>query len=251
MSNFLCLENVSFFYRNQNNSINKVIQNFSLEVTQGEIVSLVGVSGCGKTTIIKLISGLLPTNKGRISLQDQSIIGARKRGLINYVPQQNILLPHLTVKENILLPLRVCNKKVNNKNLKKLLNIMSLHEIANQYPHQLSGGMSQRVATARALITKPKLLLMDEPFASLDEFSREKINEDILKWQKRHNTTILFVTHNIQEAVFLSNRIIVIGFPDAKILAEIKIKIPDKNKTFRTTSGFYGYINAVKRHIYE
>lgn len=250
MTNFFVVKNVSFSYGSHDNFKKKVINNLSFEAFQGEVVSIVGATGCGKTTIIKLIAGILKPSKGSISLQSNPVLESRKRGSINYVPQQNTLLPHLTVKENILLPLKINNKSVSSKELDELLKEMSLKKVENLYPSQLSGGISQRVATARALVTKPALLLMDEPFASLDEFSREKINEDLIKWQKKHNITIIFVTHNIPEAVFLSQRILVVSCPHAKILAETKIDTRNKDKAFRTSSKFNNYANAVRKHIF-
>jgi NitT/TauT family transport system ATP-binding protein len=249
MTNFLSLKKVSFSYITDLDSKKKIIDNLSLEISQGEIVSLVGFSGCGKTTLVKLILGILSPDTGSISLQGESILESREKGLINYVPQQNTLLPHLTVKENILLPLKINNKKINKKELKELLSAMLLDKIQNLYPKQLSGGFSQRVATARALITNPTVLLMDEPFASLDEFSREKINEDLLKWQKKCNMTIIFVTHNIQEAVFLSKTVLVLSGKFSKIVAKLKIRKHRKIKKFRETNGFYDYVNRIRKSM--
>lgn len=250
MKNFLSLKEVDFSYNNSGNSQTKVIERLSLEIPRGKIVSLVGFSGCGKSTLIKLIAGILIPNSGTISLMSNTIARARAKGLLNYVPQQNALLPHLTVRENILLPLRIKGKRINGKELKELLHVMSLEKIQGFYPKQLSGGLSQRVATARALITNPTLLLMDEPFASLDEFSREKINEDLLRWQRKHNTTIVFVTHNIQEAVFLSRRVFVLSNPFAKVIAEIKVSEQNKDKAFRESDKFNNYANQIRKHIF-
>lgn len=250
MTNFLKLEKVGFSYKNDLVSARKIVDNLFLEVTQGEIVTFVGFSGCGKTTLIKLIAGILHPDNGAISLLGQSILESRKNGLINYVPQQNALLPHLTVRENVLLPLKINNRKTDDRELRELLQVMGLDKIQNLYPKQLSGGISQRVATARALITNPLLLLMDEPFASLDEFAREKINEDLLSWQKKHRTTIIFVTHNVQEAVFLSEKVFVLSNPSAKIAAEIKVSERRKDKTFRESDKFNKYVNKIRKYIF-
>lgn len=250
MINFLSLKEVSFSYKNGASSRRKIIDGLSLKITKNEIVSLVGFSGCGKTTLIKLIAGILTPDFGTVSLLGQSIFESREKGLINYIPQQNALLPHLTIRDNILLPLKINNRKISHTELKELLQAMSLDRIQNLYPRQLSGGISQRVATARALITNPLILLMDEPFASLDEFSREKINEDLLRWQNKHKTTIVFVTHNIQEAVFLSQKIFVLSNPSAKIVAKIKISERKKNKTFRESNKFNQYVKKIRTYIF-
>jgi NitT/TauT family transport system ATP-binding protein len=249
MVNFLSLKKLNFSYNNSGRLTKKIINKLSLEIFQGEIVSLVGFSGCGKTTLIRLIAGILLPKSGTISLLGQTIVQARDKGLLNYVPQQNALLPHLTVRENILLPLKVRERKVDNNELRELLQVMSLEKIQDLYPKQLSGGLSQRVATARALVTNPALLLMDEPFASLDEFSREKINEDLLKWQSKHHTTIVFVTHNIQEAVFLSQRVFVMSNPYAKIATEIKVSARRRDKAFRSSILFNNYANQIRKYI--
>lgn len=250
MKNFLSLKEIDFSYNNDENPQRKIIDKLSLEIYQGEIVTLVGFSGCGKSTLIKLIAGILSPNKGTISLRGDTIIDARKKNLLNYISQQDTLLPHLTVEENILLPLRIKKKRIDKKELNELLDVMSLAEIQKFYPKQLSGGLNQRVATARALITNPALLLMDEPFASLDEFSREKINKDLLKWQRKHNTTIVFVTHNIQEAVFISQRVLILPKTSPKIISEIRISVQDKDKAFRESAKFNKYTNQIRKHIF-
>ncbi len=194
------------------------VKDFSLEVRQGEFVSLIGPSGCGKTTLIRAIADLLKINcqvKGQIDIYGKSPGEARKKNEFGFVFQDPVLLPWRTTLENVQLPLEVIPKSArNSKNgltPTDLLELVGLTGFEKLFPRELSGGMKQRVAIARMLAYSPSIFLMDEPFGALDELARERLNLELLQIWTKTNTSIVFVTHSIPEAVFLSDRIVVMS----------------------------------------
>jgi NitT/TauT family transport system ATP-binding protein len=177
-------------------------------IAAGEFFSLIGPSGCGKTTLLRMISGLLPPSSGQIDIGGQKISGPLHR--VSFVFQRPTLLAWRTVLENILLPVEVTHgmkMPEARKRAAALLELLNLTNFANSYPSELSGGMQQRVSIARALIDEPEILLMDEPFSALDEFTREHLNDELHRLHVSTGKTVVFVTHNISEAVFLSTRV--------------------------------------------
>lgn len=203
------------------------ISNLSFDVFKEEIISIVGPSGCGKTTILRLMSNVILQDSGKILYDNEDISIARKAGLIGLVPQSPTLLPNRTVRANIRLPLEI--KSIDDDaRISNFVRLMGLQGFEDFYPFQLSGGMKQRVSIARALICDPKFLLMDEPFSALDEILRERLNLEVRKIQQKLKQTIVFVTHNIEEAVFISDRIILMSHCPGRIIAEKKIKLPEK-----------------------
>ena len=234
MTTLLELSDVEKRYDNGTLALERV----NLKVGQHEFVSLLGPSGCGKSTALKMIAGLSPVTAGSIVWSDS--IGDHAKD-ISFVFQEPTLMPWTKVFENVWLPLRL--KGVSLETAKPMVNAVlekvGLSQFAHVYPRELSGGMKMRVSIARAMITKPRLLLMDEPFAALDEMTRFKLNNDTLAlWQAQQFTTI-FVTHSVYESVYLSNRIILMAARPGRMIADIAINEPyPRTDSFRNTSRY-------------
>lgn len=225
------------------------VNNVSFSVEAGEVVALVGPSGCGKTTILKMAAGILEPSRGSVSYGNLSVERARTEGRIGYVPQQSTLLPFKTVIDNIRLPLDLKGSTGNSRDL-DLLNSFGLTGFENHFPSQLSGGMQQRVAIARAFLANPQVLLLDEPFASVDELLKERLNEELVRVHSTFGTTILYVTHNLEEAVFLANRILVFGHAPGSVIADVPIKLPSKRSlALRSEPSFYNEVIKVRASL--
>jgi NitT/TauT family transport system ATP-binding protein len=205
-----------------------VIANIGFEVTAGEIVSIVGPSGCGKTTLLKILAGLLVPTEGNVEFQSQPVRGVPAGLAMVFQEYSRSLLPWATVHDNIELPLRY--KKVDSLSRARLvsesLEAVGLSGFGDHYPWQLSGGMQQRVAIARALAYQPKLLLMDEPFASVDAQTRADLEDLVAAVRARFDITIVFITHDIDEAVYLSDRVIVLSKSPTTVLDRVAIELP-------------------------
>jgi len=197
----------------------------SLDIKKGEFVSLVGPSGCGKTTLLRIMADLLTPTSGTISIGDESAKEARLKGRYGMVFQSPVLYDWRTVLKNVELPLEIMGvpKKERRERAEEMLEMVSLKDFTKSYPGQLSGGMQQRVGIARALVLRPEILLMDEPFSALDEFTREQLHQDLLNIWRRTNKTIVFVTHNISESVFLSDRICVLSPHPGRLSAVVNV----------------------------
>jgi NitT/TauT family transport system ATP-binding protein len=205
----------------------RVLDTVDFTIAKGEFVTLIGPSGCGKSTVLKLISGLTPPSAGTISIDAMTPRDARET--ISYVFQDATLLPWRTVRQNVALGLeleREIPKEGRDKKTASLLQFVGLASVAKSYPRELSGGMKMRVSIARALATNPRLLLMDEPFAALDEMSRDRLNEELLRLRAEQEWTAVFVTHSVAEAVFLSTKIIVWAPNPGRIHAVLPIDLP-------------------------
>lgn len=240
------IKNISKSYTKKGRPV-EVLKNVSFSVNDGEVVAMVGPSGCGKTTILKIICGLIKPDCGSIKYQDNDISYALKKCLIGYIPQSLSLLPFRTVRKNVMLPLEVLEIK-NCERSDELISLCDLQKYTNYYPHQLSGGMRQKVAIARALSYKPKILLMDEPMASLDEMIKEKLNEELLKIKDSTKSTIIYVTHNIEEAVFLSNRVIILSETPGTIIDVVSISLPDKrDSSLRSDPAFFQEVTKIRK----
>jgi len=205
-----------------------VIANIGFEVTAGEIVSIVGPSGCGKTTLLKILAGLLVPTEGNVEFQSQPVRGVPAGLAMVFQEYSRSLLPWATVHDNIELPLRY--KKIDSLSRARLvsesLEAVALSGFGDHYPWQLSGGMQQRVAIARALAYQPKLLLMDEPFASVDAQTRADLEDLVAAVRARFDITIVFITHDIDEAVYLSDRVIVLSKSPTTVLDRVAIELP-------------------------
>ena len=228
----------------------EVLRDVSLEVAPSEFVSLIGPSGCGKTTLLRAIGGLTDATSGAISLSGDSPQQLRQRRGIGFVSQDAALLPWRTALENVRLPFQLNADSNGSESLataEQTLNAVGLADFASYYPHQLSGGMRQRVAFARALAFGPGLLLMDEPLSALDEMTREEMRYELLRLWERQRPTVIFVTHSIPEAVVLSDRVIVLSARPGEIVGDITIDLPrPRHQDVERSDLFLEYTYRVK-----
>ncbi|MGA2876365.1 MAG: ABC transporter ATP-binding protein [Nitrososphaerales archaeon] len=206
-----------------------VLEDINLDVREYEFVSLIGPSGCGKSTIVKLLSGVVVRpSSGTAMIRNSDVQSATKKKEVGVVFQRASLMPWRTVLSNVLLPLEISGNisKESMTRAKELLKFMGLAGFENAYPHTLSGGMQQRVALARALAFDPKILLMDEPFGALDAITRHKLAVELLRIWTQFRKTVLFVTHDISEALFLSDRVVVLSRRPAHVKQIITVDLP-------------------------
>lgn len=218
MTKKLVCQDLSFGYDKH-----PILDQLSLYVADGEFVSLIGPSGSGKSTLFYLLGGLYTPQRGKIELEDRSIVG--KRGLIGYVPQQASLLPWRTVEQNVRLSLEIGTHS-NEIDMDSLWKRAGLQQVVNAYPHQLSGGMQQRVAFIRALAQNHSLLCLDEPFASLDALTRTQMQRWLLNILEEERRTVLLITHSIEEALLLSDRIYLLSTNPMQVREEFSIPLP-------------------------
>jgi NitT/TauT family transport system ATP-binding protein len=204
----------------------EVLAGVTLTARPGDFIALIGPSGCGKTTLLRLLAGLTLPSAGAITLD--GVIPTEARGHLSFIFQEPTLLPWLSAQRNVELPLRLRGERgaPRRERTLELLRLVGLEAAAAQYPRQLSGGMKMRVSLARALTCQPGLLLLDEPFGALDELTRNRLNEDLLRLRERAPFTAFFVTHSVGEAVFLSNRIFVLAANPGRVAAEIVAPFP-------------------------
>ncbi len=243
---------VSFPDKNGGEPVN-ALQNINLEIRQGEFISLLGPSGCGKTTLLRTLADLQQPTSGTISVRGQSPREIRMQKKYGIVFQNPVLYDWRTVRRNVCMPMEMMGipKKDRTARVTKMLELVGLMEFGTKYPHELSGGMQQRVGIARALAIKPEILLMDEPFSALDEFTKEKLHEDLLRIWKKTNKTILFVTHNIQEAVFLSDRVVVLSPHPGRVSAVVDIDIPRPRTLSTKNTPEFNALVAKVRNSFE
>ena len=224
----------------------------NLTIAPGEFVSLIGPSGCGKSTLLRLIANLLEPTQGVISVNGKTSAQARLDQDYGMAFQQAGLFDWRTVSKNIELPLELkgWNKKKRAARAAEMLELVKLQDFGNMYPWQLSGGMQQRVAIARALAAHPPLLLMDEPFGALDEMTREYMQGELLRICAETSTTVVFVTHSIPEAVYLSNRVVVMSPRPGRILQVISVNLGSKRSELtRAADGFFRSITSVREAL--
>ncbi len=228
-----------------------VLDSVSLAVEPGEFVAVIGPSGCGKTTLLKMLGGLIEADSGSVLIGGAEPRLASIRKDIGYVFQDPALLPWRTVFRNIALPLEInAGKGDGVSGAEQVMNAVGLGDFASYYPHQLSGGMRQRVALARAFAFDPSLLLMDEPFGSLDEITREAMRYELLALWEATGKTVVFVTHSVPEAVVLADRIVVMSERPGRVVEDIPVEFPrPRDATVERSSGFLELTSSVREAL--
>lgn len=224
------------------------LRDLNLTVNQGDFVSLLGPSGCGKSTALRLISGLMQPTSGQINWH-----GGQGEDDLGIVFQEPTLMPWAKVKDNVWLPFRLRGQSYASvkDDVLEALKLVGLKDFQNAYPRELSGGMKMRVSIARALVTRPRLLLMDEPFAALDEITRHKLNNDLLQLRDKIGCTIIFVTHSVYESVFLSDRIIVMAARPGRVIREMEVDAPyPRTEAFRTSAEYGGFASQASAALH-
>ncbi|MEC4803343.1 MAG: ABC transporter ATP-binding protein [Jaaginema sp. PMC 1079.18] len=232
-------ENVSKVYSNGT----VALQEMSLTANAGEFISLVGASGCGKSTVLRLAAELIKPSSGQVTWTED-----KWREKLAFVFQEPALMPWATLLENVRLPLKLAGipGRKSRNTVQEALHRVGLNGFEKSYPRQLSGGMKMRASLARALVTQPEVMLMDEPFGALDEMTRSKLNRDLLQLWQQQQWTVLFVTHNLYEAVFLSKRVVVMAANPGRFVTEITIDAPyPRTEEFRTSRLYNDYCREV------
>lgn len=222
------IDDVCMSFKDNNSNDMQALNHINLAIKKGEFVALLGPSGCGKTTLLRTIADLLEPTSGKVRISGMTPKEIRLQQKFGIVFQNPVLFEWRTVKKNVELPLEIMywSKEERRKQADRMLDLVGLTKFADHYPKQLSGGMQQRVGIARAFGIKPNILLMDEPFSALDEFTKEKLHDDLLKIWRETNKTVIFVTHNIQEAVYLSDKVCVLSPHPGRLSAVVDIDLP-------------------------
>jgi NitT/TauT family transport system ATP-binding protein len=253
--NDLILKNISFSYYEKNNK-KIILDNFNCKIKKGKFTSIIGPSGTGKSSLLKLIAGLMVPEKGEIKFENKTLIKVIDQ--ITLIQQNPSLMPWLSVYDNIILD-NSNNKKTNYKNIDKLIKNIGLGEFSSYFPHKLSGGLLQRVAIARALLFCPSLLLLDEPFAALDNLSREIISTELVSIIKKNSLTVLMVTHSIEEAALLSDEVLVTGMVPLRVINKFNPPKSFNNQSWQNLGlrkslqdkSFNGYLKSIRDTSYS
>ena len=225
------------------------LKNMNLKVNAGDFISLLGPSGCGKSTALRLIAGLSTPSGGKITWA-----GGQSENDLGVVFQEPTLMPWATVAQNVWLPFRLKGKSYASvkDDIMEVLRLVGLEKFLNAYPRELSGGMKMRVSIARAMVTKPRLILMDEPFAALDEITRFRLNNDLLQLKAKIGCTVIFVTHSVFESVFLSDRIIVMAARPGRVIREVNVDAPyPRTEEFRTSAEYAALCRQASAALHE
>lgn len=235
------------FAKVENDEVTHALNEVDLSMESGEFISLVGPSGCGKSTILRLVAGLILPTTGRVTVDDKEITGpSPERGMVF---QKATLFPWLTVEKNIAFSLKMQGKlKGNEQKVENMIKVIGLEEFKDDYPGQLSGGMAQRVSLVRSLINEPDILLLDEPLGALDAFTRMNMQDEILKiWQEKKQLAIM-VTHDVDEAIYMGSRVIVMDSNPGRIVADIKIE--ESYPRDRSSEAFVTYRNEILNRLH-
>jgi len=243
MKNKLLAKNISKSFLNKDRTI-RIINNLNFLAQSGGITTILGPSGCGKTTLLKMVGDIIKPDEGAILFNNEDISLLRQEHKIGWIPQFPTLLKNRTVEQNIKLPLEIIGLKTS---IKKVVNLVGLNGKENKYPSQLSGGMKQRVSLAQCLVYSPQLLLMDEPFSALDEITREEMQLEVLRLANKFEPTIIFVTHNIEEAVFISDRIILLSKKGSLVKNFKILRGGLTNTDFRSSMRFFYYTDKIRK----
>jgi NitT/TauT family transport system ATP-binding protein len=214
------------------------VEDMTLTINRGDFISFLGPSGCGKSTALRMIAGLLPVTAGTIEIEKPT---AKVEQDLGFVFQEPTLMPWANVFDNVWLPLRLAglSRSAASDRVRAALVEVGLSKFETAYPRELSGGMKMRVSIARAMVTRPRILLMDEPFAALDEMTRTKLNNDVIRLAHDHGLTVIFVTHSVFEAVYLSNRVIVMAARPGRVVADLTVAAPwPRGEDWRISAAF-------------
>lgn len=246
MGKTLSIQNVNKSFTVDGQKVD-VLKDINLEVQEGEFIAIVGHSGCGKSTLLKIIAGLEKNDTGLVTVDGKEVNGpGMDRGMIF---QEHRLFPWMSIEKNVQLGLKGLSKEEKTKLSDQYLELVKLSEFKKAYPSQLSGGMSQRVAIARSLVSQPEVLLLDEPFGALDALTKIELQEELLKIRERFHNTMLMVTHDIEEAVYLADRIVVMSARPGRIKDVIKVELG----TYRDRGGsdFAHYKKKIFDYFFE
>jgi ABC-type nitrate/sulfonate/bicarbonate transport system ATPase subunit len=247
MSNELVIENLSKSFLTADRQPLSVLENICLTVENGEFVAIVGHSGCGKSTLLKIIAGLETADGGSVSVDGRVCADpGPDRGMIF---QEHRLMPWLTIEQNVTLGLEGVSRKEKAELARHYLKLVRLDGFGKAYPSELSGGMSQRAAIARALATDPRILLLDEPFGALDALTKIEMQKEIIKIRRANNSTMLMVTHDIEEAVYLSDRVVVMTSRPGKVKDIVEIELSEARN--RGSADFAWYKQRILVHFFD
>jgi NitT/TauT family transport system ATP-binding protein len=246
------VERLCKVYRSTDGTEVEALSEVSFAVGSGEFVSIVGQSGCGKSTLLKILAGLVSKTSGTIFIEGQKLDGPRRD--IGIMFQKPLLLEWRRVLDNVLLPVEIyrLDRKEYEEKARRLLGTAGLADFLRKYPFELSGGMQQRVALCRALVAEPALLLMDEPFGALDTLTRQKMGFELLRLWEEWKSTVLFVTHDVDEAVMLSDKVLVMSSRPGTILDVFTVDLPRPRQIFaKDTAEFIHFTSRVRRCLWE
>lgn len=249
LSSIIDIESLSKSYATSAGPL-KALEDITLTIRSGEFVSVVGQSGCGKSTLLKILAGLTQPSAGEVRLGKQRITGPSTS--VGVVFQNALLLPWRTVRENVLFPIDMRDGKRNNytERANELIALVGLAGFENRYPYELSGGMQQRVAISRALVSDPEVLLMDEPFGALDALLRERMNVELERIWRDSGKTVFFVTHSIPEAIYLSDRVVTISPRPGRIESIVEIDFPrPRDLSIVESTRFGSYATTIREGI--
>jgi NitT/TauT family transport system ATP-binding protein len=249
-ASWISVENLNKVYFPKKSEPTHALSDINFSIKQGEFISVVGPSGCGKTTLLNILAGLIPKTSGSAKIAGHEVLKPLKE--VGMFFQAPTLLPWRTIRENIMIPVEVqkLDKKSHQEQATKLINLVGLEGFENKYPNELSGGMQQRAGICRALVHSPAVLLMDEPFGALDAMTREYMNLELIRIWQESKQTIVFVTHSISEAVFLSDRVIVLSPRPGRIAEIVDIDIPRTRDLSIMASDEAGvYVKRIRKYF--
>lgn len=253
MTPIISIQNLTKRFQGTDSGSVLALDNINLNIEQGEFISLIGPSGCGKSTLLRVIADLIQPSSGTVTVNGKPAPQARKDRDYGMVFQNATLYDWRTILKNVQLPLEIMNypKPERDRRAREMLSLVELGEFEDKYPWQLSGGMQQRVSIARALSFEPKILLMDEPFGALDEMTRERMNNELLRiWKSIKGMTVIFVTHSIAEAVYLSTKVVVLSPRPGRLSEIIDIPLPQpRSSATREMEDFFHLSTRVRNAL--